>query len=80
MTARPPRAPQPVLTPVPVAAGEPFSVGVAFYRTDHELTFYLRALRQSGDKRLVVVLGLRDGGRVLPADLPTNVRLIQTAA
>ena len=77
MTARPPQA---VLTPVPVDAGEPFSVGIASYRGDHELTLYLRALHQFGDKRLVVVLGLRDGGRVLPADMPTSVRLILTAA
>ncbi|MFO0850384.1 MAG: hypothetical protein U0871_17765 [Gemmataceae bacterium] len=77
MTARPPR---PVPMPTPVDAGLPFSVGVAYYRTDYERAFYLRALRHVSDGRLVVVLGLRAGSQVDPADLPDNVRLIQTGA
>lgn len=56
----------------------PSSVGFAYYRTDHELTFYLRALQRIRCGRLVVVLGLQSD-RTLPADLPTNVRLILTA-
>jgi hypothetical protein len=80
MTARPPRPPHPVLMPTPVDAGEPFSVGIAYYRTDHELALYLRAFQHVGSGRLVVVLGLRDGEQVRPADLPTGVRLILTAA
>jgi len=79
MTPGQPQTPQVVLMPTLVDAGEPFSVGFAYYRTDHELTFYLRALRRVSDKRLVVVLGLREGGRVLPADMPMDVRLILTA-
>ena len=65
---------------MPVDTGEPFSAGFASYRTDHELTFYLRALRHLGNDRLVVVVGLRDYGRVALIDLPGNVRLILTTA
>lgn len=79
MTARPPRTPQPVLMPTPLDVGEPLSVGFAYYRTDHELAFYLRAFQHVSSRHMVVVLGLRDGTWP-PADLPTNVRLILTAA
>lgn len=80
MTARPPRTPHAVPMPAPVDLGEPLSAGIAYYRTDHELAFYLRAFGHLADKRLVVVLGLRDGARVPAADLPADVRLILTAA
>lgn len=63
--------------PLGAGAGKLGSVGVASYRTDHELTFYLRALQKIRCGRLVVVLGLR-GGRGVPADLPTGVRIILT--
>ncbi|HVK09806.1 MAG TPA: hypothetical protein VM597_13605 [Gemmataceae bacterium] len=76
MSARPPHA---VLMPTPVEAGHPHSVATATYRTDHELAFYLRALRHVATGRLVVVLGLRDGNRVDPEDMPAGTRLIQTA-
>lgn len=80
MSTMPPPAPQAVLMPPPVDAGEPLSVSTTYYRTDHELAFYLRAFRQFADTRWAVVLGLRAGGRVSPADMPPNVRLIMTTA
>lgn len=80
MTDPPSCSPQPVLMPSPLDFGEPSSAGIAYYRTDRALTYYLRALQHVGPNRLVVVLGLRDGCQVMPADLPTNARLIITAA
>ena len=80
MSARPPRPAHYALTPTPVDVGDPFSVGIAFYRTEHELTFYLRALQNGGGSRMVVVLALRAGAAVPPAELPDHARLIQTAA
>lgn len=79
MTARPPQVSPAALAPTVLDAGEPFSVATTYYRTDHELSFYLRAFRNVAHTRWVVVLALRDGGRVSPADLPNNVRLILTA-
>ena len=66
-------------SPLPFSNGEPTIVGVAYYRTDHELIFYLRALQRVGTGRLVVVLGLLEWKQVLPADMPTSVRVILTA-
>ncbi len=79
MTNQPSRTSHTALSPLPLGSSEPTSVGVAYYRTDHELTFYLRALQRVRAGRLVVVLGLRKGDRVLPADMPTSVRIILTA-
>jgi hypothetical protein len=79
MTARGPQVPQAVVMPTPVESGEPFSVGLATYRTSHELTYYLRALNRVCDGRLVVVLALRSDLPEVLTDLPANVRLILTS-
>lgn len=76
MTARPPQA---VLMPPPAVPGDAVGVGTAYYRTDHELTFYLRAFRQVRDARWVVVVALRPGRVIPPDDHSPNTRLILTA-
>ena len=53
------------------------SIGIASYRSEHELTFYLRALQKIRSGRLVVVLGLCAGQR-LPTDLPSGLPIIPT--
>ncbi|MFO0805107.1 MAG: hypothetical protein U0791_18530 [Gemmataceae bacterium] len=63
----------------PPRIGEPASAGVAYYRTDHELSFYLRALQRFQFGRLVVVLALQQRSQLLPAEMPSHVRLILTA-
>ena len=79
MTSRPSWASHTAHSPLPFGNSEPTSIGVAYYRTDHELTFYLRALQRFRSGRLVVVLGLKERKRVLPANMPTSVRVILTA-
>ncbi|MFO0798534.1 MAG: hypothetical protein U0804_13740 [Gemmataceae bacterium] len=59
-----------------LAPVRPGGVSVAEYGTEHELRFYLAALRHVRRGALVVVIGLR--GR-LPAAPPAGVRLILTA-
>jgi hypothetical protein len=78
MTVHVPRASHAVRTASSGRAGASASVGIVSYSTDHELTFFLRALQHVGDNTMVVVLGLREGGRVSPSDMPTSVRLILT--
>jgi len=71
---------QAILTPPPADIGEPFSVGIAHYRTDEELAFHLRALRQFSNGRLVVVLGVRGTGCLMSPDYKaTTARLILTS-
>ena len=79
MMSRPSGTSHTAPSPSPLDSSEATTVGLAYYRTDHELTFYLRALQRVRAGRLVVVLGLREGDRVLPADMPTSVRIILTA-
>ena len=65
--------------PPPRAGAEPASVGVAYYRTGHELRFYLRALRRVRVGRLVVVLGLQGPDQPPPVEEAAGVRIVHTA-
>ena len=78
--ANPPhQAQQVILMPTPEDIGEPFSVGIAYYRTTEELAYHLRSLQQFSNGRLLVVLGIR-GKDPVPSDYRTaNVRLILTS-
>ncbi len=76
MSNRPSRSPHDPRSPTDV----PRHLGgsVAYYRTNHELTFYLRALQSVRIGRLGVVLGLKSKDRMRLIDLPTSVRMILT--
>lgn len=72
MTSQPP--------PVAHEPSESPGVGITFYRSDRELALNLRALGRVKSGEFVVVLGLGAGTRLVPGDVPANVRLIQTVA
>lgn len=67
--------------PGPDDIGDPFGIGIAYYRSDKEFAFHLRALQRFSrfsHGRLVVVLGVRGRGRLPPDYQAPNVRLILT--
>lgn len=68
-----------VCLPSAIDVGEPFSVGIAYYRHKEELLLYLRSLRHVSDGRLLVVLGIRNGHWVSALEIPPNVRFVYTA-
>lgn len=68
-----------VCMPSALDIGEPFSVGIAYYRNKEEMSLYLRSLRHVSDGRLLVVLGIRNGHWVSALEIPPNVRFVYTA-